>query len=220
MDIESFIITNGRSSYDYALKSLESQSRPIKITTIRDMRWIDAVNHCVTLCTSKYYIRVDDDMFLHPKYVEYIHYIFHTKKLPKTCVYVCRLWEDWQSKIAGYVKVYKTNLVKKVGGFKVNHFGKIDKPFHSTVKRNKLKVIKDLSITGLHACASWEEQQLYRKIWAENSKIVLKRPSSYLKAQKSYKKSLDKQYSLLGQLKKKNKRLNTGFHRFLVQLKG
>lgn len=214
MDVEVFLITNGRSTFDYALKSLEEQTVKVKITVIKDMKWIDAVNECVDRCESPYFIRVDDDMFLHPQCASYmIHRISSRKKI---CAYYYRLWEDWQKKIAGRVKLYNRDLVRKIGGFTTNKFGKIDKTFHTTCKKKKVRISRNASIVGIHACGTWSEQQRYRKLWSkENAKVELIRPSSYLRAQKRYKKTLGEQYNLIKLLKKKNRKIRSDFSKFL-----
>lgn len=216
MNIEAFVITNGRSTFDYAVRSLEEQTTTIKITVIRDMKWVDAVNKCVALCESPYFVRVDDDMFLHKKCVAYMASRIKHKNRKRVCAYSYKLWEDWQHKIAGSVKVYNVNLVKKMGGFTVNKFGKIDKKFNAAAKKKRLRIVKDPSVVGIHATGSWEDQQKYRLLWSKNNaRTTLVRPASYLKAQKTYKKSLDEQYALVNRLTKRNKRLKTRFFRFM-----
>jgi len=214
MNIEAFVITNGRSTFKYALRSMEEQSEKIKITVIRNMKWIDAVNECVKVCGNQYFVRVDDDMFLHPHYVSYIIRVLKRNK--NVCMYSCRLWEDWQHKIAGTVKVYNTMLVEKMGGFRASKFGRIDKKFSALANKRKMLIVKDISIVGIHSCATFKEQERYRKLWAkENAVAKFIRPPAYLKAQRKYSKTLDEQYALLDRLKKKNKRVGTRFYRFL-----
>jgi len=213
MNIESFVITNGRSTCDYAIKSIEEQSVKVKITVIRDMKWIDAVNRCVQLCSTKFFIRVDDDMFLHPRCVEYMyHQIIKHKKTNRVAAYVCKLWEDWQSYVAGSIKVYHMDRVKDMGGFKVNLMGKIDKPFEAQRKKNKFIVVKDASVVGVHGMGTWKEQKEYRKLWLQNnSKVQYIRPRKYLANQKKYKKSACQQYMIAKGLRKINKRRRSGF---------
>jgi len=213
--MEAFVITNGRSTFNYSIRSLEEQDKKIKITVIRDMKWVDAVNECIKLCESPYFVRVDDDMFLHPLCISYMHEMI-SKKKKKICAYSYRLWEDWQNKIAGRVKVYNKSLVKRMGGFTANKFGKIDKNFSAVAHKRKFRIRKDSSIVGIHACGSWAEQQRYREIWAtENATVRLIRPKKYLRSQKKYKKELDTQYSILRKLKKKNKQMKTNFYAFM-----
>lgn len=219
MDVEAFIITNGRSTFEYALKSVEEQSVDLKkITVIRDMKWIDAVNRCVELCESRFFLRVDDDMFLHPRCVEYMYrQTVKNKKVNRIAAYVCKLWEDWQSYVAGSIKLYQTARVKEMGGFKANAMGKIDKPFEVAMKKKKFIVVKDnKSVVGVHGMGTWEEQEHYRTLWLKNnSKIKYKRPKKYLLSQKRYKKTPHKQYVIAKGLRKVNKRRNSGFWHFL-----
>ncbi len=217
MDIEAFIITNGRSTFKYALQSLEEQKEKIKITVIRDMKWADAVNECVKLCKSLYFVRVDDDMFLHSLCVPYMFTrIQRSKRKGRICAYTCRLWEDWQQKIAGRVKIYNNKLVKKMGGFKVNKFGKMDKPFSATARKRNLLVVKNDSIVGVHAGAPWEEQKKYRQLWEnQNTSGKPSKTKEYLLSQKRYKRSLEAQFKLLNSMEKKNKREKTGFYNFM-----
>jgi len=70
-DLEIFVITNGRETFKHVMASLKVQSASRKITVIRDMAWIDALNECAKLCKSKYFIRIDDDMVLHEYAVAY-----------------------------------------------------------------------------------------------------------------------------------------------------
>jgi len=126
MSIEAFIITNGRGTFEYAHRSLKEQTfKNLKITVIRDRKWIDAVNECLSKCSSTFFIRVDDDMFLHPYCVEYMYHQAKRINQRRIAAYSCKLWEDWAGKIAGSVKVYhKKNVVSKLGKFRVNKLGK------------------------------------------------------------------------------------------------
>lgn len=218
MDIEAFIITNGRSTFEYVQKALQEQSVSIKITVIRDMKWIDAVNKCVKLCKSRFFIRVDDDMFLHPLYVEYVYNkIINYKRINRLAAYTCKLWEDWQSYIAGTVKVYQTARIKDMNGFRANIMGKIDKPFEADRRKKNFIVIKDdRSVVGVHGMGTWEEQENYRSLWLKNnSKIKYSRPKSYLRSQRKYKKTPYEQYLLAKNLRKLNKRNRSGFWKFM-----
>jgi hypothetical protein len=162
MNFEAFIITNGRSTLTYCLKSLTEQSIDRKFTVLRDMVWVDALNQCLELCHSDFYIRIDDDMFLHPHFFAYCSYIIE-KASVKFGVRSFKLWEDWSNRPGGYIKLYKTAVAKKVG-FKVNKLGKADKPFFATLRKTKYTHIKDASLVGLHACGNRKDQLRYRKL--------------------------------------------------------
>jgi len=218
MEVEAFIITNGRSTFDHVLKSVQEQSLDIKITVIRNLKWIDAVNECVRLCESKFFIRVDDDMFLHPLCTEYMYLqTVNNPKSARVAACACKLWEDWQSYVAGSVKLYQTDRVKDMGGFQANKMGKIDKPFEAMRKKKRLLVIKDAkSVTGIHGMGTWKEQERYRSLWLKNnSKIKYKRSKVYLRNQRKYKKSPKEQYEMINNLRKLNKKRRSRFWRFI-----
>ena len=210
MSVEAFIITNGRSTFEYALKSLENQTPKLKVTVLRDMKWVDALNECLSICSSDFYIRVDDDMFLHPSCVEYM--LKKAKKRKTLGVYICRLWEDWSRRPGGYVKLYKTRVARKIR-FRVNRLGKVDKPFFKDLRRTNYKGIKDKSLVGLHACGNREDEAHYRKLWlTQNATTHYDEPKELDRARKRYKKTIAQQYDLLKILKKKNKKYKTKFY--------
>jgi len=63
-----FIITNGRSTFEYCHEAIKGQIGVlVNIHIVRDRKWVDANNYCLANCPSKYFLRVDDDMMLHPK---------------------------------------------------------------------------------------------------------------------------------------------------------
>ncbi len=218
MSVEAFIITNGRSTFKYALRSVKSQSIDVKHTVIKDMKWVDALNKCVELCEADWFIRVDDDMFLHPNCVEYM--VGRIEKHNRTAAYSCKLFEDWTHTIAGSIKLYNLALVKRMGGFKINKLGKVDKPFSHKARKIGRPVVKDTSVVGVHGCGSWKEQKKYRALWlSKNSKVFYKEPPAYLLAQKTYRKSPEEQFLLIKKLMSKNRRRKTRFFKFLKQKK-
>jgi len=211
--IEAFLITNGRATSEYALKALCKQRPKIKVTTVKDMKWVDAVNRCWEICESKYYARIDDDMYMHPYAIEYM--LFKIKKHKNCVVHTCRLWEDWQNKISGYVKVYNRNIVKKLGGFKVNKLGKCDKPFTKTVSKSKYFIKKDKSVVGIHG-SDWEGTKKYRKLWInQNAKVFHEEPKEIWESRKKYTKPIKDQYKLIKILYKKNFKVRSDFYKFV-----
>ena len=217
MDTEAFVITNNRSTLDYVIKSIESQSVNIPVTIIRDMKWIDAVNECVSKCKSRFYFRIDDDMILHPLCFEYMHYMatsLKRKSLKKMSAYACKLWEDWTNRAAGSLKMYQTPIVQRMGGFRVNKLGKIDKTFNADSAKHGHIIAKDNSMVGIHALGEFTEQMRYRELWLKNSKANVK-PRWYMDAQKRYGKNIEEQYNLIGSLYSRNRKRKTGFGRYI-----
>lgn len=213
-DLEIFIITNGRSTFEYTQKSVENQTVKRPVTVIRDMLWIDALNECKNRSKSKYYLRVDDDMFLHPKAVEYYLHILSSAR--KCGVYECKLWEDWTNKPAGNLKAYNTRVVKRVG-FRPNHLGKVDKNFYIDLKKTKYIRVKDRSMIGLHACPSISDQKKYRKLWRDHNAKISRREFSktFDNIIHTFNKSVERQYKDIRRLKKINRRYGTSFCKFI-----
>ena len=213
MKIEAFIITNGRSTFKYALKSLENQDVDIKITILENLIWVNALNKCLELCKSPFYLRVDDDMFLHPSCIRYM--LLQAKKAKKLGVYACSLWEDWSHRPGGYIKLYKTKVAKKIT-FRANKLGKVDKPFFKDLSKTKYKLIKDKSLVGLHACGTLDDEDQYRQLWLkQNAKVHYNEPSNLDIARKKYKKTIIQQYELMKRLVGKNKKYKTKFYGFI-----
>lgn len=216
-EIEAFIITNGRSTFPYALKSLETQTCSIKITEIRDMKWVDALNFSLKLCKSKHYIRCDDDHLLHPRAVDFLWHKIRNEDSMAT--YSCKLWEDWSHRPGGGIKIYNTAIVRELGGFKANHFGKVDKEFAATVRASKFRRHGGGNIlVGVHACAPFREQLRYEKLWSALATHPYQKSSR--QGMMNYKKSIEKQFRMrLKFVEQWNRKEKNEFHKFLKRAK-
>ena len=213
MKVEIFVITNGRSTFKYALQSAQNQIGEFPVHVIRDMKWVDALNKCLDICQSPFYLRVDDDMFIHPLCVKYM--LDKAKKTKSIGAYICRLWEDWSGRSGGYIKLYKTKAAKKIR-FRANKLGKVDKPFFKDMAKTKYKSVKDKSLVGLHACGTIEDEKKYRQLWLkDNAKVFYKEPKELDRARKKYKKTVKQQYELISKLKDKNKKYKTKFFKLI-----
>ena len=213
--LEIFVITNERSTLEWTLKSIEYQTLTVPVTVIRNMKWLDALNECLATSNSKFYLRVDDDMFLHPKAIEYYNYCLR-KPIKSLGIYECKLWEDWSHKPAGSLKAYKTKVTRKIG-FKANHLGKVDKVFSKEIVKYNYRRIRDKSMIGLHACSTIEDQKKYRNLWKKrNTKI----------SSSDFEKTFDNiihtphkpvadQYKDIKKLKKINRKYATRFYNLL-----
>lgn len=160
--IETVLITNGRSTFGFAMESLRQQTYRTQVMIVQGMRWIDAVNFGLNHVMKPYMLRVDDDMFLHPRALE-----FMVDTMPKDSVmHRGQLYEHYTKMVAGRVKIYNVEKTKKVG-FRTNRLGKIDRCFEEDTQKKNMKItIADKnSPIGLHACAPWEEMLEYEKLW-------------------------------------------------------
>lgn len=216
-DLEVFVITNGRSTFDSVIRSLKEQSNPIKVTVVRDMVWVDALNECVKLCESEFFIRVDDDMFLHKFAVDY--YRSKIPKLKNKCgIYVCRLWEEWSSKPINGLRMYRTSLARKIT-FKPSKLGKVDKIYRKTMSKMGYEEFRDKAIVGVHALSSEADQLKYRDLWRDKNSQL---------SQSEFKKtfdnkihrvniSIENQYFLLTKMRKINSKHKTKYDKFITE---
>jgi len=213
MNLEAFIITNGRSTFDYVKRALEEQSMDFKITVIRDMKWVDALNKCVELCESTHYIRCDDDFILHPLAIEFMWENISQKPMSAFCV--AKLWEDWTRKPVGGIKIYNRDIVADLGGFKASHLGKVDKIFKKRLDRSKYSTSGcGKSIVGLHACGEWKEQLRYEALWSSLAKSPYKKTTHDVMSK--YTKSVRQQFKMRKKfIENKNRSKKTDFYRFI-----
>jgi len=142
------------------MKTAEAQGVPIMV--MRNKGWLEANNLALELVSSPYYMRMDDDMFLHPRALEFMlstyrGHIAHTGKL----------YEHFARRCGGKIKVYNTENVRELGGFRPNSRGKIDRTFERDAKEkyHRITTADKHSPIGLHACGTWKEQQRYEELW-------------------------------------------------------
>jgi len=209
--MEIFVITNGRSTFEYVTKCLAVQTLPLKITVVRDMKWIDALNTCLDKCNSTFFLRLDDDFLLHARTVEHMYTKVGSAVTANVGHFHFKLWETWTGRIIDGVKVYKTQSLRGVGGFVADDLGKVDKKTNARLLAGGYKLIGDSSIVGIHCCGKWEEQLRYEKLWSDLAK------HSYLKTthdeMKEFTMTLDTQMGLVeGHLESLNEKLDTEFN--------
>lgn len=209
VDLEIFVITNGRKTFPYCMTSLEEQSAKCKITIIQDKKWVDALNECSKKCKSQYFLRVDDDMVLHKFAVAW--YASRIKKLSqhRVGVYVCRLWEEWSKKPVNGLRMYASKITSKVH-FRASKLGKVDKTFRDDMRLHGWRQAKDGSVVGIHVLADKEDQEKYRALWRQNARLT---PSEFAKTFDNkihdYYKDIPHQCVLLKNIRKLNKKYGT-----------
>lgn len=220
--LDVFVITNGRESFDYVIKTLENQINvKFNLVIFRDMPWLDACNACLNYSDLPFYIRIDDDMLLHPYTLQFFDYTLKTKEDAAAIIYHYRLWEPWNKRLCGGLKVYNREL-SKVIGFEVDDRGKVDKIFKKkALKKNYKYVGSNSSAVGIHAACSFDENMKYIKLRdGERNKIDFEiRKKELVKLDEVYKNcSLDKQVILANKgLYKENKKRNSLFFKFIEE---
>lgn len=169
-DLEIFVITNGRSTYEYCLQSILKQTIRTTFTVIRDRKWKDALHEIMERCQSSYFLRVDDDFILHKQAVEFILEslkLYGTENIAQYCYH---LWEIWTGRRITGVKLYSMSAMKSIGGHQFNKYGRTDKKTNEALRDAGYVLARDSSIIGFHTCGTWKEQRRYEKLWQKASK--------------------------------------------------
>ena len=224
--LDVFLITNGRSSFQYALAHLEGQEGvEFDLHVVRDLPHSKAYRACLKGGESPFYLRVDDDMFLHPCAVAYFNHLA-VGLGRKTVMAYARLWEPWGRKFRGRtirvidsVKMYRRSLAAGIG-FRADARGRVDNLFKYTALKKGLvcEAHKD-SVVGIHAACSIKENERYAKLRGENRSL---RKENRLHFDDVYRKMpFTEQAAKAGaDLVKLNRKMKSGFHKFLKGVDG
>lgn len=213
--LDVFLITNGRSTSNYAIRNIENQKSKFRFEIIRDMSWLDANIEITKRCTAPFFVRVDDDMILHSRAIEFM-FAKIQEQSNKVAMRGWRLWEPFSDKVIKGIKVYNLEAVEKIR-FRLNDLGKIDKCFNVD-SRQKGYVLKwHDDVLGIHSCAGLKENMKYIKMRGENQAGGFKDKKKWLvDTLKNFRMTLDEQASLAsGFIEKKNKKKNTDFSRYI-----
>lgn len=218
-----FIITNGRSTFEYCHKAIRNQNEVVvNVHIVKDKPWIEANNYCVKNCISGHFLRVDDDMILHPKALLFITYQFNTilKVEKRWAMRFWKLWEPWRGQPVNGIKLYDKRIVGKLGGFRANKLGKIDGTFREDVERSKFHLSADKSMFAVHSCSTFEENLRYAKMRGEERGKGFKKKRARLERDiGKYDKSVKEQYEMAigSHMEDLNRRggRTTKFYRFL-----
>jgi glycosyltransferase involved in cell wall biosynthesis len=222
-DVTIFCFTNGRSTFDYSVQSLvESADQHQQIVLLKDMHFLEAAAKCMDLCTTPYFFKVDDDFLLHPQAVAYMQKRVLEYPHPEGLgIYYCHLWEDWTSRVRESIKVYNVDALRKIGGFKADALGKVDRMTVARLEEAGYKVVGDPSVVAVHACGDWQEQLEYERLWSSMAGTPYRKPTHDAMKRYCGTKSLDEQYAMrLGFLESVNRQLDTPFHRYLIDAAG
>jgi hypothetical protein len=212
--IDVFIITNGRSTFEYCEKSLQNQKNVrFSCNIIKNMGWQEAHEEILKKGNSKFALRVDDDMLLHPLALRFMYECVKNQK-DNIALRGWRLWEPWSNKVCKGIKVYNINIAKKIG-FKLDRLGKIDKPFSEYAKKNGYEIKYTRDVIAIHSCGNFEEHLRYWKMRGESTGSNFRTKEKWAKELiGKFPMSLGEQYNLTGKfLKKLNK--NKEFGNFL-----
>lgn len=214
--LSAFVITNGRSTYSYVIKALEdSKNVCFDYHVIKDKDWLDANQSILKKCKTSYFVRIDDDMIVHPRCIEYM---WHCVKLqsPSVALRQWELWEPYNNRTVRGIKVYTHNIAKKIG-YRTNHLGKIDKPFRADCDKMGYAIISHKDIVGVHACGDIQEHIKYAKMRGEDKGKDFRRKEKDMKRSiKSCSLSIKQQFNQRKSfLISRNKERNEEFYDWL-----
>ena len=214
--IDVFIITNGRSTFEYCNKSVINQKGvKFKTTIIRDKGWQEAHAEILSRVDAKFALRVDDDMLLHPMALKFM-YECVKKQDNKIALRGWRLWEPWSNKVCKGIKVYDAKIARKVG-FHLDHLGKIDKPFTKNAEKMGYKIKYTRDIVAIHSCGDFKEHLKYWKMRGESKGSNFKEKEKWARGlMNNFSMSLNDQYGLTGKfLKEYNDNKKTKFSKVI-----
>ncbi len=183
-----YSLTNGRSTHRYSIRSLGDTD----CILIKNKDFTSAFKTCLNTCQTEYFLTLDDDMFLHPKALEYIEQtIIRSSKT--VGMFFWYLWEDYTQSTRQCIRVYRTDAVKDIGGFKFLSDGKTGAATLKVLRDSGWLIHEDKSILAIHARGTLEETIEYYNLWKVRSKTY--RKQGYKESLK-YNRSVEYQYSL------------------------
>jgi len=214
---KAYIFTNGRSTFDYSLKSLQNQADEMPYEIVKDRPLAEAMNDIFFNTDATHILKVDDDFFLHPFATMYM--INRVKKYrKKPAFWYWTLWEEYTSRAVQCIKIYDVKKVRVLGGFKPSKIGQIDRNFKKRVQKSEYSIWRDPSLLALHACAPWHENLKYEEIWTKNSVAQHMKDKTRRKGMRRYTKSVPRQYkNFVAVLNNQNTRRKTAFWKWLKQ---
>lgn len=167
MNLCAYIFTNGRSSYQYAKASLETQTVPIKIKTVKDMGIVPGMNFIMKdkeFYNYDYILKVDDDFIFHSRSLEYLLGGLPFKN-SKMAMKFWHLYDIAADKSIQSVKIYNRRNTGLIGPFTADEEGRVDKIFMRKCRNKGYPYRGNESMMALHACCPRPEQLNYEHLW-------------------------------------------------------
>jgi hypothetical protein len=215
-ELTVFVITNGRSTFEKSVEFINSQENvELNVKIIKDKSWLDANLSILEMCDTPFFLRLDDDMVLHKKCVSFMWPL--VAQQPKDVAMVgWRLWEGYSNKVCKGVKIYTTELCKKIG-FRISKLGKIDKCFKQDCQKSGYRLIWHEDVVGVHVCSVLEEHIRYAIMRGEDNGPDYKKKEQWMhNTIGKYSLSLDDQCGLTGKfLTKLNRKKGCEFYDFI-----
>ena len=167
--VEAFIFTNGAEIAKHCEQCLKAQTVPCPYRIIQGKSLLDAIQFAMEESVSDFFIKLDDDMLLHPRAIEYLTPRLRVcRERRNLAMYGCRLWEPWGNRTIRCIKAYKTKACRDIG-FRSDKRGKIDRAFVADMTQKGYRHLQDRSVIAVHGLRSLSDQQQYRRLWAKNA---------------------------------------------------
>lgn len=223
--LTAYIFTGGRATFEWAYKSFEQQTVSVPIHTYRNMPLVKAMNDLLDNCPTRYFIKIDDDFFMHPRAIEYMTWcIFNAtgKIKSKAGLWEWKLYEHWSDTKPWSFKIYDANLARQFGGFQDAAQGRIDWKFEKNLMKKNFNRQQDQSVVSLHAASPFVDDQLsHEKFWTDNNRSGGLEPrkgshhENKVKKMRAYKVPLETQFLKRVKWIENNNEPNNKFKMFL-----
>ena len=214
-DVTVCIFTNRRSTFPHTLRSVENQTQaPRRIVVIENLSMTEAMKQAREECITPFLCKVDDDFFLHPRFLEYALQSLSSSFDHNTALYWWHLWENWSGEVIQSLKIYPMTLMWSAS-FSPDIQGRVDLNFLKEMKAIRAQVKSFPDIMGVHACGTPSEQECYKQIWKLQAPGRFHNKAKYPKML-AFRKSAEEQAKEAVQLiEEANRQRNTNIHRWL-----
>jgi hypothetical protein len=155
-----YVISHERSTLPFCLKALEEQTLSVPSCVYLNVESADATNDIVKNCDCNYFLRLDDDMFLHPAALEYLQY--KCSELATEAMVAFRLYDTvfQTAKWCGTVKLYNTEACRNYV-FEDPGDWSLDIRFMRYLEKNNMPWVQCDSVLGVHANIPRKEREGY-----------------------------------------------------------
>lgn len=160
---------------------------------IEGKSWLEANQTILKRCKTPYFLRVDDDMLVQEHAIPFMWNCIDGQS-PRIALRQWELWEPYNNRTVRGIKIYTTKIAQKIG-YRVNHLGKIDKPFRADCDAKGYSIESQKDIVGVHSCSDNEEEHVrYAKMRGEHhGKDFKKKEKAMRKAIRKCKLNLKQQ---------------------------
>jgi len=157
-----YLCSFGRSSLPFAIDSIEQQSIPVDTKLFAYEELCDIQNYACKNCKKPFFLRMDEDMFLHPKAVEFISHRCKeiVKATPIVPMIPFMVYDIDSRKPIQSIKLYKTAMASNHEFYDDGDWG-LDINFIKFLNEKFLAWKMEDSVLAVHASIPKEERDKY-----------------------------------------------------------